>query len=201
MLKTKPTRQVKFSATSKSLFFSTLKKRVHLHFQENNLSMYANRLMVTKAVILLAVYLLPFLLLILLQPPFVFSLFLWVVMGIGLAGIGMSVMHDANHHAFSAKKWVNDAIGYSLNLVGGSVFNWKLQHNILHHTYTNIAGIDEDIEDRLVLRFSPHYKLRFFHRLQWIYAFMFYGILTLYWVSLKDFIQFFKYIKKWLKSA
>ncbi|QHT65311.1 acyl-CoA desaturase [Rhodocytophaga rosea] len=200
MLKIKPKRHVKFSAASKSLFFSTLKKRVDFYFKEKNVSIHANKKMIVKSIILLALYVTPFLCILLLQPPFLMGLVFWLVMGLGLAGIGMSVMHDANHSAFSAIKWVNSVIGYSLNLVGGSVFNWKLQHNILHHTYTNIVGMDEDIEDRLVLRFSPHTKVKFYHRLQWIYAFMFYGILTLYWVSLKDFIQFFKYIKSGLNS-
>lgn len=84
-------------------------------------------------------------------------------------------------------------MGYSLNLLGGSVFNWKLQHNILHHTYTNVVHMDDDIEDKLVLRFSPHTKVKGVHKWQYVYAFLFYGVLTLYWVILKDFVQFFKY--------
>jgi linoleoyl-CoA desaturase len=86
-------------------------------------------------------------------------------------------------------------MGHSLNLVGGSVFNWKLQHNILHHTYTNIAYIDDDIDDKLVLRFNPHTKVKAYQKLQYIYAFLFYGILTIYWALLKDFVQLARYTK------
>ena len=74
-----------------------------------------------------------------------------------------------------------------------STFNWRLQHNVLHHTYTNIVQLDEDIQDKLVLRFNPHTRVKWFHKLQWLYAFFFYGILTLYWVVAKDFIQFAKF--------
>jgi linoleoyl-CoA desaturase len=116
-------------------------------------------------------------------------------MGFAGAGIGMSVMHDANHGAYSRKKNVNEWLGYSLNLMGGMVFNWKLQHNVLHHTYTNIHGMDDDIENKLVLRFSPHAEPKKFHRLQFIYVFFFYSILTLYWVVAKDIEQYFKYRK------
>jgi len=107
----------------------------------------------------------------------------------------MSVMHDANHGSYSGNSRVNYWLGHSLNLVGGSVFNWKLQHNILHHTYTNIIDMDDDIEDKLILRFSPHTEVKWYHRFQFIYAFVLYGILTLYWVLGKDFVQFRKYIR------
>lgn len=86
-------------------------------------------------------------------------------------------------------------LGHTLNLVGGSVFNWKLQHNVLHHTYTNIAYVDDDIDDKLVLRFNPHTKVKSYQKLQFIYAFLFYGILTIYWALLKDFIQFARYTR------
>jgi linoleoyl-CoA desaturase len=116
-------------------------------------------------------------------------------MGFSLAGIGMSVMHDANHGAYSSSHKANYWLGHSLNLLGGSVFNWKLQHNLLHHTYTNIINLDDDIDDKLVLRFSPHTNVKWYHKLQYVYAFFFYGILTLYWALLKDFVQFSKYTK------
>jgi linoleoyl-CoA desaturase len=182
--------KVKFVSKDKNLFFATLRKRVDLYFAENNISRTANTAMVVKSVVLLLAYVLPFIALLALQPAFPLSLLLWFVMGLGVAGIGMSVMHDANHGAFSKNKRINFLMGHTLNLVGGSAFNWKLQHNILHHTYTNVVEMDEDIQDRLVLRFSPHTKVKFFHQLQWVYAFVFYGLLTLYWVVAKDFVQY-----------
>jgi linoleoyl-CoA desaturase len=105
-------------------------------------------------------------------------------------------MHDANHGAYSSSHKVNYWLGHTLNLLGGSVFNWKLQHNLLHHTYTNIVHQDDDIDDKLVLRFSPHTEVKWYHKFQFIYAFFFYGILTLYWALLKDFIQFNLYTKE-----
>ncbi|MDX5482776.1 MAG: fatty acid desaturase, partial [Hymenobacteraceae bacterium] len=51
------------------------------------------------------------------------------------------------------------------------------------------------IDDMVFMRFSPHTNVRFYHRLQWAYAFLFYGLLTLYWVILKDFVQFFRFIR------
>jgi linoleoyl-CoA desaturase len=187
--------RVKFTDTSKSLFFSTLKLRVDDYFIQNNISKNANSTMVIKTIALLSAYILPFAYMIVFQPSFAVMSILWLLMGLGLAGVGMSIMHDANHGAYSENKLVNYLMGHTLNMVGGSVFNWKLQHNILHHTYTNIAFIDDDIDDKLVLRFNPHTKVKAYQNFQYIYAFLFYGILTIYWALLKDFIQFARYTK------
>jgi linoleoyl-CoA desaturase len=187
--------KVKFVAPDKNLFFPTLKKRVDQYFVENHKSRYANKTMVIKTVVLLSAYILPYILLITFTPPIWVSLLLWLVMGAGISGIGMSVMHDANHGAFSKKPLINKWLGNTINLAGAGVMNWKLQHNVLHHTYTNIARLDEDIKDRGVIKLSPHEHVQSMHRFQWVYAFFFYGILTLYWVILKDFIQYYHFIK------
>jgi linoleoyl-CoA desaturase len=180
---------------NKAEFFSILRKRVDAYFKDNNLSKNYNSAMVVKTIVLLSAYILPFVYLLLFQPSFGISLLLWTVIGLALAGIGMSVMHDANHGAYSSSSKVNYWLGHTLNLLGGSVFNWKLQHNILHHTYTNIINADDDIDDKLILRFSPHTEVKWYHKFQVVYAFLFYGILTLYWALLKDFVQFRKYTK------
>ena len=66
------------------------------------------------------------------------------MMGIGMAGIGMSVMHDANHGAYSKIKILISSLVFH-HFLGGSYINWKIQHNVLHHTYTNISSMDEDM--------------------------------------------------------
>ncbi len=187
---------VKFINKEKSVFYPTLTKRVDAYFRENNISKHANSAMVLKTIVLLLVYLLPFVLLLSLQPPLWISLFLWFIMALGVGGIGMSIMHDGNHGAYSSNRSVNFIMGHMANLLGASAFNWKLQHNVLHHTFTNVVHMDEDIDDKLsLLRFSPHTTVKRVHRLQWLYAFLFYGIPTLYWVTFKDFIQFVKHIR------
>ena len=187
--------QIKFVDKHKTGFYSDLKKRVDTYFQEHNLSKHANTSMVVKTIVLLSSYIGLFVLIVTLPVSFAWTIALWSLMGIALAGIGMSVMHDANHGAYSDNKQINFWVGHSLNLIGGSVFNWKLQHNILHHTYTNITYMDDDISDRLVLKFSPDTPQKKFHRFQWMYAFFFYGLLTLYWAVAKDFIQFAQFIR------
>ena len=187
--------QVRFIDKDKSSFYATLRLNVDKYFTDNGISKNANAAMVFKTIILVLLYLGPLALICIFHPPAGISLLLWAIMGFALAGMGMSVMHDANHGAYSSNELVNRIMGHSLILLGGSVYNWKLQHNILHHTYTNITHLDEDIDNKLVLRFSPHTKAHGMHRFQKFYAIFFYGIMTLYWCTLKDFIQYAKYAR------
>lgn len=184
----------------KALFFATLRKRVDGYFRENNISRNYNSSMVIKTVVLLCAYILPFLAILIFNPSFKVACVLWVITGLGLAGIGMSIMHDANHGAYSSSTKVNYWLGHTLNLLGGSVFNWKLQHNVLHHTYTNILNYDDDIADKVILKFTPHNKAKWYHKFQPVYAIFFYGITTLYWGLLKDFMQFSRYTKQGINT-
>src|SRR5688500_16870111 len=152
--------QVKFVNRDKNKFFGTLKKRVDQYFLDHNVSKYANPTLVVKTIVLLSLYILPFAALLFFQPSLSIALLLWLVMGVAVAGLGMSVMHDACHGAYSSNKIINWIMAHVLNLLGGSTANWKLQHNILHHTYTNVTHMDEDIDDKLMLRFSPHTQVK-----------------------------------------
>jgi linoleoyl-CoA desaturase len=80
-------------------------------------------------------------------------------------------------------------------LLGASPINWKFQHNTLHHGYTNIDGMDEDIAPLGILRFSPHKPLLKIHRFQQFYAWFFYGLMTISWVTGKDFKRLRNYYK------
>ncbi len=151
--------------------------------------------MVWKTIIFLSAYIIPFIVLLVYRPALGMALPLWLIMGLAVSGIGMNIMHDANHGAYSGSAGINKWLGYTLYLVGVGVKNWKFQHNVLHHTYTNVTGLDEDIRDRGVVKLSPHLVPGSPHRWQWLYAFFFYSILTLYWVTLKDFFQYRGFIK------
>ena len=184
---------VKWKKKDLEHFFPTLKKRVDNYFTERQIKKQGNRKLYIKAFVLLTVYIAPFVLLLTLDLPVIAQLGLWAAMGFALAGIGMSVMHDANHGSFSKNKTINYLMGHTLNLLGGSVCNWKMQHNVLHHTYTNVAEMDEDIDDKLLMRFCPHSERKSYHRFQFIYVIFFYSILTFYWVTIKDFVQYIQY--------
>jgi linoleoyl-CoA desaturase len=190
-----PSRQgsVKFINPERNEFFVTVKKRVDQYFLDRHLSKLGDKKLFLKTIILLLLYLAPFVLLNLLSPGWMVSLLLWTIMGIGMAGLGMSVMHDANHGAYASNQGVNWCMSHVLNIMGGSTVNWKLQHNILHHTYTNITGMDDDIANKPALRLSPHSPWYPSHRYQWWHAFFLYGLTSLYWATAKDFAQWVRY--------
>src|SRR5258708_7181851 len=111
-------------------FFSILSQRVNSYFKANNIDRTANREMVVKTVFMFSLYFIPYFILIsgTFTNPWA-MLGLCFIMGLGTAGIGLSVMHDANHGSYSSKTWINNLMGISLNIVGGHAINWKVQHN------------------------------------------------------------------------
>ncbi|MFN1834586.1 fatty acid desaturase family protein [Balneola sp. MJW-20] len=173
-------------------FSRTVKKRVNEYFESNGLSRHANASMVIKTLVILGVYFGAYALII----SGSFSLgTMWLlaaIMGIGMAGIGFSISHDALHGAYSSNNTVNYLIGLTFDMVGANGYIWKITHNIIHHTYTNIHGHDEDLEVAEFIRLSPHSEYKPVHRLQHFLAFPAYSFATIFWVFVKDYWYFFK---------
>ena len=186
---------VRFVSNDKKQFATILKKNVNDFFKEKNLSTKGNLNMAIKSIVMLALYFVPFILVLTMSLPGWLLFLLSVIMGVGMAGVGMSVMHDAAHGSFSQKTWLNNLMGKTIYLLGGSVFTWKVQHNIKHHTFTNISGYDEDIANKGLIRLSFHKPLKKMHRFQHIYAFGFYMLMTLNKIGV-DFKQLFEYNKE-----
>ncbi len=177
-------------------FATELRTAVKDYFKTRGIEIHGNTEIWLKSCLMTFIYFVPYVLMLSgavnsLGP----VLLCWIIMGLGVAGLGLATMHDANHGAFSKYRWANKLFGYSLYLLGGFPSNWKHQHNTLHHGYTNIDGQDEDIGHGGILRFSPHKPLKKVHRYQYIYAWFFYGLMTFSWVTVKDFKQLIKYKK------
>ena len=162
---------IKFSRVDSAKFFKTLNKRVNTYFKENEIKKTGNWKLYIKTIVMFTLFLAPMVLILTLELPTWLQLLFVVIIGIGMAGVGMNVMHDANHEAFSSKKWVNKLMGSSIYILAGNVYNWQIQHNVLHHTYTNIQGHDEDIDAGRIIRFSPHSKWLKIHQYQKYYSF------------------------------
>jgi linoleoyl-CoA desaturase len=191
------TNTVRFSKSTDD-FAKVLRKRVNQYFKENNLNRYADTNMVLKTIFMLALYIVPYVLMLTFFENTWLIMLMWILMGFGMSGIGLSIMHDANHHAYSKNATINIILGKLLVFVGGSDVNWRIQHNVLHHTYTNVAGMDEDIDSGILMRFSPEQKKLKGHRYQHIYAWFLYGFMTIMWVFSKDYQQYARYKKRGL---
>jgi len=191
----------KFARNVNVEFNKTLNERVSAYFSQRKISKHANVNMVLKTVFMLALYFVPFIFTFYTESIWL-TLLLWFVAGLGMARIGLSVMHDANHGAYSSNQNVNKFVGAVLNLLGGNPTNWKIQHNVLHHTFTNVEGFDEDIDAPVkLLRFSPHTAWRPVHKYQYLYAWFFYPLMTIMWFATKDYKQAIRYGKKGLVTS
>lgn len=195
-------RTIKFKGhdQSQALFAATLRKRVADYFQERNLPTHGNWEIQLKSAVMLSLYFIPFILLLTVPMNGWLALLSAIVMGFGVAGIGMGIMHDANHGSYSRKRWLNEVMGASIYLLGANVFNWKMQHNVLHHTYTNIEGMDGDINSLGPIRLSEHAPVKKIHRYQYIYAFFLYGLMTLMKLT-KDFWQLHDFNQRGITQA
>lgn len=180
--------QAKFKpADGKADFFTELRQEVNAYFTETGKSRHANTEMVVKTVLLLTFYLGAYTLILTTGWPLWALWGLCVAMGVGMAGIGFAVAHDAVHGAYSSKAWVNRMIGYSMNLVGGSSYVWSITHNVVHHTYTNIPDYDEDLEVAPILRLSRSAPWWPIHQFQHLFGWVLYGLATIFWVFVKDY--------------
>jgi linoleoyl-CoA desaturase len=189
-------RTIKFvsSDNRQKQFAVAIRKNVYGYFKDKGISTKGNAAMVIQTVMMLSIYIVPFVLVLTVPMNNWVAVFMCILTGIGMAGIGMCVMHDAVHGSYSKKVWVNKLLGTTMYLLGSNVLNWKIQHNILHHAYTNIEGYDQDIGTRGPLRLSAYAPLKKIHRYQYIHAFFFYGLMTVSKLS-KDFTQLVEFNK------
>jgi linoleoyl-CoA desaturase len=188
---------VRFAPKGKDSFYEAVTDKVNSYFEDNHISPYANPAMWVKTIVMLLLYFVPYISMVTgfgAGSLWVFFGF-WFLMGWGMSGIGTAVMHDANHGTYSPNKKVNSFISYILEIIGGYTVNWRIQHNVLHHTYTNVHGLDEDIDTMGLLRLSPRQPKKWYHKYQHIYAWLLYMIMTLYWMTAKDYLGVIRYKK------
>lgn len=176
---------------SQSVFFKAIKEKVDQYFMEHNLNPAGNWRLYTKGIfqVLTAVSL--YVILVFFTPVPWLSIILCGLLGINLALIGFNVMHEGGHQSFSRHSWINSISAYSLNILGGNSSFWKVKHNVNHHTYTNIEGMDSDIDVLPFMRLHDEQPRFWFHRFQHIYWVLLYGISYLVWIFYDDFQKYF----------
>lgn len=173
-----------------------MKERIQTELKALPKGRHAGSKLLSKSVIMLSLFILPIVLIYVLPVSNIYQfLILYCLSGLGMIGMGMGVMHDAVHGSYWKNKTLNKYFGGVIKLIGASPLAWKVQHNTLHHTFTNVEGFDEDIELPYVMRFSPHGEKRWFHRFQAFYFWFFYGLATIWWVTMKDYFNLPKYRK------
>lgn len=172
-------------------FFKELKENVENYFTKNNLKKTGNGYLYTKSAILFPVFIGLYILLVFFNPGALLSILLCVILGLTIASIGFNIMHDGAHGSYSKHKWLNMLSANSLSLVGGSSFMWSIKHNIVHHSYTNVEGVDDDLDNRPFFRMAPSDRHYFFHKYQHLYWVILYMFSYISWVFIQDFRKYF----------
>jgi linoleoyl-CoA desaturase len=180
-----PSKKLKFSKNSE--FQAELRRRVDQFFQDNDCQERDCPQMYVKTATLLISFFGIYTVLVFFAQAWWQVIPLCIVLGIITAGIGFSIQHDGAHHAYSNSLWVNKLMAASLDLIGASSYIWHWKHDVLHHTYTNIAGHDMDLEVGLFGRLSPSHPQLSFHRWQHYYLWLLYGFLGIKWHFYDDF--------------
>ena len=175
-----------------SVFYTALKAGVENYFSTNKIKKTGNWKLYSKALILVPSTIATYIILLTVSLPGGVAVGLACLLGLMMASIGFNMMHDACHGSYSSKKWVNEMVGYSLNALGGNAFIWKFKHNIIHHTYTNVDGVDDDIAKSPLMRQCTSQKWVPAHRFQHIYVVLVYAISSFAWVFIMDFNKYFK---------
>ncbi len=107
-------------------------------------------------------------------------------LGAGITLVAFCVQHDANHGSTFKNRRYNEALGWTSDaLLGISSYAWRVKHNVAHHTYTNVDGYDHDIDQPLA-RFAPVQPAKRRYRLQHLYVWPLYSLMTLHWQTIGD---------------
>ena len=182
---------LKFSNTPNS-FHSELKRRISDYFEEVGKSTSGNYKLFIKAVILMLCFAFIYIHLVFFTPPVLWQILESILLGGVVAAIGFNVMHDGAHGSFSKYKWVNSLAAFSLNILGGNSFMWNMKHNVIHHAFTNVDGVDDDIDIQPWMRMSSTQKKYRLHKYQHIYFWLLYSLLYLFWIFILDYQKYFK---------
>ena len=162
-------------------FQAELRRRVDAYFKNTGKRSRDLPTMYVKSAFILAWYGVSYYLLVFHQNTWLESVLLATSLGLAMAGIGFNVAHDACHGAFSKRPFVNELFSMTLDMMGGSSYIWKWKHNFFHHTFTNVAGADDDIDFGFVAKLEPQAKLRGLQKYQHLYLWLLYGSLLFSW--------------------
>jgi linoleoyl-CoA desaturase len=182
---------IKFNGNS-SDFYTDLKSRVENYFKERKIETHGSLFIYLKSAFYIISFIACYVVLVFFTPATWLAVLLCIFFGLMTAGIGFNVMHDGGHGSYSPKKSVNKVAAMTLNLLGGSSFLWNIKHNMIHHTFTNVDGHDDDIMTEPFLRMTSNQKKRFYHRYQHIYWVVVYGFMYFGWIFILDIMKYFR---------
>ena len=171
-------------------FYTRVVRSVQDYFQKNNISIKGNRYLYSKTIILVVSWIALYMSMILRIRSPLLVILAYIALGIVVVLIGFNVMHDGGHNSYSTRPRINTIMGYTMNFLWSNIKIRKAKHNLLHHTYTNIDGYDEDIDALPFLRFHPTQRKLKYQRLQFLYRPLLYMMSGLIRFFFDDFVNY-----------
>lgn len=181
----------KFAAPPPPSFHTVLKNRIYGYFEKQGIRSTGNMRLYSKALFLVAGFLGLYVHLVFFTPGAWLAIFEVILLSLFTAAIGFNIMHDGAHGSFSSKQWVNTLAASAFNFLGANTFMWKMKHNVIHHAYTNIDGVDDDLDAKPFLRLCETQKFYKFHKYQHFYFWIAYSLLYLFWIFFSDYKKYF----------
>jgi linoleoyl-CoA desaturase len=181
--------KISFKKNSRE-FHTAVTLAVNNYFESNNIDKKASGYMWFKTAFFASMVLLSYFGILFGGFPLPIFLLLWIMLGLSSVFLVVNCGHDAVHGAYSNKNWVNAMMSKSFDFLGANSYIWSITHNVMHHTYTNIEGADEDVDSIPFARVVPNQESKPYHRFQHIYLFLLYTMGTLMWVLVKDYKKF-----------
>jgi linoleoyl-CoA desaturase len=172
-------------------FHAELKRRAAQYFQTEAKAQTGNTALLAKAALLVSSLVALYVHLVFFTPALGWALLECVALGTVVALVGFNVMHDGAHGSFSSYSWLNRVAAFTLNVMGGSSYMWDAKHNTVHHMYTNIDGVDDDLDIQPWMRMTLDQKRHRAHRFQHLYFWFLYCMLYISWVFVMDYQKYF----------
>lgn len=168
-------------------FYLELRHEVAAYLATRPNGRYGNGIMFVKAALFLSMYWVAYGGILFGGFPATGIVALYASLGISGLFIAFNLSHDAAHESLTPYRALNKAVYYlTFNPLGTDAYLWKMRHNLSHHSFPNVDGVDADIDSNFLVRLSPNRPLLPHHRWQHWYAPILYLFYTLHWVLIKD---------------
>jgi linoleoyl-CoA desaturase len=168
-------------------FYTAIRERVAEYLRHQTNGRYGHSVIVVKAALFLTMYWGAYYWILMGHEPAVGVVALYGSLGISGLFIAFNLSHDAAHGSLTRYPLLNKAIYYfTFNSLGMDAYLWQMRHNLSHHSFPNVDGVDADIDSNYLIRLSPNRPLLPHHHWQHLYGPILYLFYTLHWAFIKD---------------
>lgn len=169
-----------------SLFSKELRQEVKHYFTENNLSKHGTLKLHVLSFGILALFLFLAVNVSLFTLNKTTYLVTCAIMASLTVPLILNIGHDSVHNTFFSNRSANKIAENIFTLLGTSPYFWKLRHIHSHHAYSNVVGLDKDVEQTNVIRLAEESEMKAQHKYQHLYMPLVFCFYSLNWFFYRD---------------